>query len=343
MAAGNPEAAGTLLQGEIDADEMAPVDHAWLHLQLARAHQELANLGETRRAATLSLAIGATSATTSPPPRSAASLPRSCSTSHLSRSPTSPAPFVTTTQRSPGGAHRPPTAARSRSSRRLSTAPLGSHGQWRHFSGLLARQEFIDPHVADANALADHLGVLRRAGAERAAARATWWVTINGPADAVAAATCGINLTRSTSNSVVADLAMLRVAAGKFDLPGSLYTPVAHYWRSRTMRRRALSVISTAGRGGRAYCLAWAVAGGLAVSAFAQAPAAYGWPALIEPISLSSHAGSEEPIELQLYPRGHETAWKVSLDCPGPLCQGSGGRLPADSAALQAATLLRAH
>ena len=109
------------------------------------------------------------------------------------------------------------------------------------------------------------------------------------------------------------------------------------------MRRRALSVISTAGRGGCAYCLAWAVAGGLAVSAFAQAPAAYGWPALIGPISLSSHAGSEETIEPQLYPRGHETAWKVSLDCSGPLCQGSEGRLPTDSAALQAAALLRAH
>jgi catechol-2,3-dioxygenase len=52
LAAGDPEAARALLQDELDADEMAPVDHAWLHLQLARAHQELANLDEARRAAT---------------------------------------------------------------------------------------------------------------------------------------------------------------------------------------------------------------------------------------------------------------------------------------------------
>lgn len=41
----------------------------------------------------------------------------------------------------------------------------------------------------------------------------------------------------------------------------------------RTMHRRALSVIFTGVRGGRACCLALAVAGALAVSAFARAPA----------------------------------------------------------------------
>lgn len=48
-------------------------------------------------------------------------------------------------------------------------------------------------------------------------------------------------------------------------------------------------------------------------------------------------------VEPQLFPRGHETAWKGGLDCLGPLCHGSEGRLPAGSAALQAAALLRAH
>ena len=243
MAAGDPEAARALLQDEIAADEMAPVDHAWLHLQLARAHQELANLDEARRAATLSLAIGATQrhdVTATAIRGVAAAILFDVSSFEESdiattiryndtavtwwRSQTAYSGTValveTAFDRAVG--HEPSDHDGVRANNQVFAASvqagvLGSHGQWRHFSGLLARQEFIDPQTADADAWADHLGVLRRAGADRAAGRATWWVVINGPADAVAAATRGIDLTRSTSSSIDADLAMLRVAADVLD------------------------------------------------------------------------------------------------------------------------------
>jgi hypothetical protein len=243
MAAGDPEAARALLQGEIDADEMAPVDHAWLHLQLARAHQELANLDEARRAATLSLAVGATQRHDV-----TATAIRGVAASILfSVSPLSEHDIASTiryndtavawwrSQTAYGGTvalvetafdravgHEPSDHDGVRANNQVFAASvqagvLGSHGQWRHLSGLLARQEFIDPQTTNVEALADSLGVLRRAGAERAAGRATWWVATNGPADAVGAATRGINLNRSTSSSIDADLVMLRVAADIVD------------------------------------------------------------------------------------------------------------------------------
>ncbi len=202
MAAGDPEAARALLQSEIDADQMAPVDHAWLHLQLARAHQELANLDEARRAATLSLAIGATqrhdvTATAirgiaaailfdvSPfEEHDIASTIRYNDTAVAWwRSQTAYSGTValveTAFDRAVG--HEPSNHDEVRANNQVFAASvqagvLGSHGQWRHLSGLLARQEFIDPQTTDAEALTDHLGVLRRAGADRAAGRATWWV-----------------------------------------------------------------------------------------------------------------------------------------------------------------------
>lgn len=239
MAAGDPEAARALLQDEIDADEVAPVDHAWLHLQLARAHQELANLHEARRAATLSLAIGATQRhdVTATAIRGVAaailfdisSLDEHDIASTIRYNDTAIAWWrsqnayrgtvalvETAFDRAVG--HEPSDHDGVRANNQVFAASvqagvLGSHGQWRHFSGLLARQELIDPQIADADTLAHTLGVLRRAGAERAVGRATSWVATNGPADAVAAATRGIDLTRSTSSSIVADLAMLGVAA----------------------------------------------------------------------------------------------------------------------------------
>jgi Domain of unknown function (DUF4365) len=243
MAAGDPMAARALLHDEIDADEVAPVDHAWLHLQLARAHQELANLDEARRAATLSLAIGATQrhdVTATAIRGVAAAILFDISTfgehdiaSTIRYNDTAVAWWRwQTAYRSTVGlvetafdravGHEPSdhdgvTADNQIFAASVQAGVLGSHGQWRHFSGLLARHELIDPQIADADALADTLGVLRRAGAVRAAGRATWWVATNGPSDAVAAATRGIDLTRSTSSSIVADLAMLRVAADVVD------------------------------------------------------------------------------------------------------------------------------
>jgi hypothetical protein len=243
MAAGDPESARALLQEEIDADEMAPVDHAWLHLQLARANQELADLDEARRAVTLSLAIGATQRhdVTATAIRGVAAailfdisaLGENDIASTIRyndtavawwRSQTAYRGTVALTEtvfdRAVGheaSGHDGVTANNQLFAASIQAGVLGSHGQWRHLSGLLARQKFIDPKTRDASALADSLGALRRAGADRAAGRATWWVVTNGPADAVATATRGIDLAYSTSSSIVADLTMLRVAADVVD------------------------------------------------------------------------------------------------------------------------------
>lgn len=239
MAAGDPGSARSLLQDEIEADEMAPVDHAWLHLQLARAHQELADLDDARRAATLSLAVGATQRhdvtatairgvaaailfdTSAFDEKDIASTIRYNDTAVAWwRSQTAyrgtVALIETAYDRAVG--HEPSDHDGVQANNELFAASvqagvLGSHGQWRHTAGLLARQEFIDPRSGDAGAMAGSLGALRRAGADRAVGRATWWVALNGPADTVAEAAAAIDLSRSTSSSVVADATMLRVGA----------------------------------------------------------------------------------------------------------------------------------
>jgi len=227
MATGHPDAARALLQDEVDADAVAPVDHAWLHLQLARAQQELANLDEARRAATLSLAIGATQRhdiTATAIRGVAAAILFDTSTlgeqdiaSTIRYNDTAVAWWRSQTayrgtvalvetafDRAVGhepSDHHGVMANNQAFAASVQAGVLGSHGQWRHLSGLLARQEFIDPQAADADALAKALGVLRRAGDQRAAGRATWWAATSGPGDAVAAATHGIDLARSTSSS----------------------------------------------------------------------------------------------------------------------------------------------
>lgn len=243
MAAGALEEARALLQSEVEADDLAPVDHAWLHLQLARAHQELANLDEARNAATLSLAVGSTQRhdvtatairgvaaailfdTSTVGEYDIASTIRYSDTAvNWWRSQTAYRGAValveTAFDRSVG--HEPSDHDGIKANNQLFASSLqagilGSHGQWRHFSGLLARQEFVDTQTPDVSTLAKSLGTLRRAGDERAARRATWWVATNGPADAVRRATQVIDLTRATSSSIVADLTTLRVAGDIVD------------------------------------------------------------------------------------------------------------------------------
>lgn len=243
IAAGDPESARALLQGEIDADELAPVDYAWLHLQLARAHQELANLDEARHAATLSLAIGATQRhdVTATAVRGVAAAILFDTSDFREHDIASTVRYNDTavawwrSQTAYRGAvalvetafdravgyepsdHDGINANNQLFAASVQAGVLGSHGQWRHFSGLLARQEFVDPQTSDANTLTNSLSVLRRSGDERATSRATWWVATNGPADAVAAATQGIDLSCATSSSIVADIAMLRVAGDIVD------------------------------------------------------------------------------------------------------------------------------
>jgi hypothetical protein len=96
------------------------------------------------------------------------------------------------------------------------------------------------------------------------------------------------------------------------------------------MRLRSLRTFAARHR--RAQCFAWVLTVGLAASAYAQAPTAYGWLAMIGPITQSSKAGTEETIEPEIHPRGHRTAWEIRLDCPSyPQCQAAQGQLPADS------------
>jgi hypothetical protein len=237
MAAGDPESARALLQAEIDDDRLAPVDRAWLHLQLARAQQELADLEEARRAAALSLAIGATQPhdvtatairgvaaailfdTSAFEEKDIASTIRYSDTAvGWWRSQTAYRGSVALIETAFDRAvdHEPSEHDEVRANNEIFAASvqagvLGSHGQWRFLSGLLARQNFIDPRRSDADAFAENLGVLRRAGAEGAIARATWWVTANGPGDAVTAAAREIDLNRSTSSSILADTTVLRV------------------------------------------------------------------------------------------------------------------------------------
>jgi hypothetical protein len=160
-------AARALLDDEIDADEVAPVDHAWLHLQLARAHQELANLDKARRAATLSLAIGATQrhdVTATAIRGVAAAILFDISTfgehdiaSTIRYNDTAVAWWRSQTayrgtvglvetafDRAVG--HEPSdhdgvTAYNQIFAASVQAGVLGSHGQWRHFSGLLARPQ----------------------------------------------------------------------------------------------------------------------------------------------------------------------------------------------------------
>lgn len=243
MAAGDPESARALLQGEIDADRVAPVDRAWLHLQLARAQQELAGLEGARRAAALALAIGATQ-----PHDVTATAIRGIAAAILFDTSDLEEKDIASTIRyndTAVGWWRSQTAYRGtvalvetafdraignepsdhdglRANNEIFAASaqagvLGSHGQWRHLSGLLARREFIDARGRDAAALTENLAALRQAGDESAAARATSWVLVDGPADAVAAAAREIDLDHSTSSSIVADVTVLRVAADVID------------------------------------------------------------------------------------------------------------------------------
>lgn len=238
LAAGEPDQASALLVQEIDRDTAAPVDNAWLHLHLARARLELADLDGARRAATVSLAIGATQRHDV----TATAIRGVAAAVLLDVSPFGDADFADTIRdmdtavvwwrsqtahrglaaavtvafdRAVGYEPSDHEAARAHNetfAASIQSGVLGSQGQWCRYSELLARQDLLETPDADAKGLAGILVALRRGGAEKATSRATRWIGLNGSGDAVAIAANGIDLDRSTSSSIVADLTLLREA-----------------------------------------------------------------------------------------------------------------------------------
>lgn len=235
----NPRAALALIDAELERDEARPVDHAWLHLQRARSLLEDANLDEAREAAEVAVriaviargdvtasAISGTGAAmlfnTSPlGNRDVGAVIESNDTAvGWWRAQTALRGTVALTRavfdRSLG--RTSPSEDDRKATNELYAAAtqaglLGSQGQWRHYTGLLARQEMIGiDRRSDTADVIRALMLLRAAGDERALASAVRHTVGDGPAEAVTRIGEQIRLDRSTATSVFADLAFLQAA-----------------------------------------------------------------------------------------------------------------------------------
>ncbi|WP_354697171.1 hypothetical protein DSM112329_02801 [Paraconexibacter sp. AEG42_29] len=243
LSRGDPRAARDVLLSEIEKDGAAPVDHAWLHLHLAQTHQELAALEDARGAAALSVAIGATQRHDV----TATAIRGIAAAILFDISPWGEYDIGTTVQFNDTAVawwrsqtafygasaliqtvfdaavgHNPSARDDDKANNQFFAASiqagvLGSHGQWRHYSGLLARQQLINAANQPADDLTGTLDLLRRCGDEKALTRATRWIAGAGPADAVTEATRRIDFSQSRSSTILAELNMLKVAGDVAD------------------------------------------------------------------------------------------------------------------------------
>lgn len=221
----------------IDADDQAPVDHAWLHAQRARAHLELGDLPSARADADRALIAG--SVAPHDPTASAitgvsltlifntASWEEKDYGSVIKGSDTAVSwwrnqmaatgltalnqrvfkAWASDTSTTIGGSDD---ANNQLYVAALSAGHAGDHGAWRHYYTLLAQDTLLRVTNADPpDKVADALRMLRQAGAHKELKQALMRIANDGPCRAVTIAGDELDLERSTHTTIDADLALV--------------------------------------------------------------------------------------------------------------------------------------
>lgn len=221
----------------IDADDQAPVDHAWLLVQRARAHLELGDLPSARADADRALIAG--NVAPHDPTASAiagaalalifntASWEKKDYGSVIKGSDTAVSwwrdqmaatglqalkdrifkAWASDTSTTIGGSDD---ANNQLYVAALSAGHAGDHGAWRHYYTLLAQDTLLRVTNTDPpDKVADALRMLRQAGAHRELKQALMRVANDGPCRAVTLAGNELDLDRATHTTIEADLTLV--------------------------------------------------------------------------------------------------------------------------------------
>lgn len=242
VVAGDPRSALDIVDHEIARDRAAPVDHAWLHLQRARALFELGDLANAKSAAAVALPIGQTAR----PDLTASAISGTASAVAFNadwragsigavieandtavgwwRGQTMLTAAVAQLEDSSwraldgGGA---PNEWHDADERLLAASTqaglLGSQGQWCHGTRLRGRLHLQSTDRRRPGSAEPGLRLLRQAGDEVAIKRAAAWVLDQGPAADLAACAAEVDFSRATATTMLADLALLDAGADLVD------------------------------------------------------------------------------------------------------------------------------
>lgn len=240
-----PDEALALIESEIARDECAPVDHAWLGVQLARALIEIGNFEKAREAASevLKVRVGTHSDATATAFAGVAAVQLHLMAPWGEKDTQAAVEGMDTavawwrTERVASGTNavvqRQYEAWTRRSAvvinfedvanNRLLTAALlaslvGDHARWRHLSALNAKQALLQvARSSEPQSVSRLLHELRNAGDDKALAVAVRRLVDDGPAAAVAAAMADLELSGWTRTTCKANLALLRCGGDVLD------------------------------------------------------------------------------------------------------------------------------